>query len=109
MLRKAKAGHVTGGRVFGYDNVDVTGPDGKRSHVVRRINEREAAIVRRIFELCAAGTGYTRIAKLLNHERAPCPRPQQSRPAGWAPTSVHAILRRRLYRGEVVWNQTRKR
>ena len=24
MQRKAKAGHVTGGRVFGYDNVDVT-------------------------------------------------------------------------------------
>jgi DNA invertase Pin-like site-specific DNA recombinase len=28
MLRKAQAGHVTGGRVFGYDNVDVLGPDG---------------------------------------------------------------------------------
>jgi site-specific DNA recombinase len=39
MIRKAKAGHVTGGRVFGYDNVEVLGPDGKRSHVVRRINE----------------------------------------------------------------------
>ena len=37
MLRKAKAGHVTGGRVFGYDNVtvEVEGPDGSkhRSHV----------------------------------------------------------------------------
>ena len=28
MLRKAKAGHVTGGRVFGYDNVEMLGPDG---------------------------------------------------------------------------------
>ena len=25
MLRKARAGHVTGGRVFGYDNVEVLG------------------------------------------------------------------------------------
>ena len=25
MLRKARAGHVTGGRVFGYDNVEVVG------------------------------------------------------------------------------------
>ena len=39
MLRKAQAGHVTGGRVFGYDNVDVLGADGKRSHVERRIND----------------------------------------------------------------------
>ena len=28
MIRKARAGHVTGGCVFGYDNVDVLGPDG---------------------------------------------------------------------------------
>lgn len=56
-LRKARAGHVTGAH-FGYDNVEMRGPDGKRSHAVHRINESEAAVVRRIFELCAAGTGY---------------------------------------------------
>jgi site-specific DNA recombinase len=88
MLRKAKSGHVTGGQCFGYQNVEVRGADGKRSHVERRIREREAAIVRRIFELCASGTGYTRIAKTLNAEGAPSPRPQQERPAGWAPTST---------------------
>jgi site-specific DNA recombinase len=109
MLRKARAGHVTGGRVFGYDNAQVTGPDGRRSHVERRINDAEAAIVRRIFELCAAGIGYTRIAKLLNAERAANPRPQQNRPAGWSPSSVSDVLHRSLYRGEVVWNRTKKR
>jgi len=31
-LRKARAGHVTGAH-FGYDNVEMCGPDGKRSHV----------------------------------------------------------------------------
>ena len=60
----AKAGHVTGGRVFGYDNVEVLGePDGQgrkvRQRVERRINEKEAVVVRRIFELCALSTGYT--------------------------------------------------
>jgi site-specific DNA recombinase len=109
MQRKARAGHVTGGRVFGYDNIEVLGADGKRSHGQWRINEHEAAVVRMIFERCAAGTGYTRIAKQLNDERAPCPRPQQDRPAGWAPSSIHQILKRSLYRGEIVWNQTRKR
>ena len=42
MLRKAKAGHVASGKVYGYDNVEVvsTAPamDGnsKRLHVLRR-------------------------------------------------------------------------
>src|SRR5690349_19549708 len=52
MQRKANKGHVTGGRVFGYDNVEITGADGTRSHVERRVHDEEAAIVRRIFELC---------------------------------------------------------
>src|SRR5262245_24183331 len=48
MLRKARAGHVTGGRVFGYDNLEILDASGRRSHVVRRINEPEAAVVCRI-------------------------------------------------------------
>jgi hypothetical protein len=78
MLRKAKAGHVTGGACFGYRNVDVVGPDGKRSHVERRINDTEAAIIRRIFQLSADGHGVKAIAKALNAERAP---PGRSRDA----------------------------
>jgi site-specific DNA recombinase len=109
MIRKAKAGHVTGGRVFGYDNFEILGPAGRRSHVERRINEAEAAVVRRIFTLCADGTGLTRITKALNAERAVSPRPQQGRTAGWSPSTVRDVLHRTLYRGEVVWNQTQKR
>jgi len=113
MVRKAKAGHVTGGRVFGYDNeeVTVTGPDGKpkRSHVERRINEEQAVVVGEIFDLAAQGYGQSRIAKRLNERGRPCPRPQQGRPAGWAPSSVRAVLRRPLYKGQIVWNRTRKR
>src|SRR5688572_16535850 len=109
MSRKARSGHVTGGRVFGYDNVEIRTASDERSHVERRINEKEAAIVRRIFEMSAAGNGYTRIAKTLNAEQAPSPRAQQLRPTGWAPTSVKEVLDRPLYRGEIVWNRTRKR
>jgi DNA invertase Pin-like site-specific DNA recombinase len=114
MHRKARAGHVTGGRVFGYDNVEIlSAPDEhgrrRRERVERRINQAEAAIVRRVFDLCAAGNGYTGIAKLLNADRVPCPRPQQGRPAGWAPSTVNDLLHRTLYRGEVIWNRTRKR
>jgi hypothetical protein len=110
MVRKARAGHVTGGRVFGYDNVEIPGPDGQRSHVVRRINEAEATVVRRIFDLCGGdGAGLTRITKLLNAECVPAPRPQLGRPQAWVASSVRQVLRRPLYRGEIVWNRSRKR
>ena len=104
MVQKARAGQVTGGRVFGYDNVrrDTGG-------VVRVMNPDEAAVVRQIFQLCADGKGLKPIARQLNAEGAPCPRAQQGRPAGWAPSSVREVLHRSLYRGEVVWNKTKKR
>jgi site-specific DNA recombinase len=113
MHRKALAKHVTGGRVFGYDNVDVCEPDAtgrpNRVYVTRRINEAEAAVVRRIFELSAHGYGIKRIAATLNAEGAPSPRPQRGRPRGWATSSVRSVLFRPLYRGQPIWNQTRKR
>jgi site-specific DNA recombinase len=105
MARKARALHVTGGRVYGYDNVEVAGADGRRLHVVRRVNEEQAAVVRRIFALCAEGQGFTRIAKALNEDGVAPPR----RASGWAPTAVREILLRPLYRGEVVWNRKQKR
>ena len=46
---------------------------------------------------------------MLNAEGAPAPRSQQGRPRAWVPSSVHAVLFRPRYRGEIVWNQTQKR
>jgi site-specific DNA recombinase len=117
LVRKAKAGHVTGGRVFGYVNVDIQGTilDGqgrpRRSHVELRINEMEAEVVREIFRMYAAGHGFTSIAKALNAERAMCPRPRPTvgKPSGWVSSSVRQILLRRLYRGEMLWGRTKKR
>jgi hypothetical protein len=97
LVRKAQAGYVTGGRVFGYDNVVVTTADGRRDHVERRINESEATIVRRSFELTAAGYGKRRVAHRLNADRAASPRAQRS-PHGWSPTSVQHVLGNPLYR-----------
>jgi hypothetical protein len=89
--RKARALHVTGGRVYGYDNVEVRAPDGRRLHVVRQVNPEQAAVVRRIFALCAEGQGFTRIAKAFNEDLVAPPR----RASGWAPTAVREILLRR--------------
>jgi DNA invertase Pin-like site-specific DNA recombinase len=80
MQRKARARHVTGGSVFGYRNRDVIGSDGRRSHVEREIDDAEAAIVQKIFELCAHGFGKVAITKQLNAQGAPAPRAQQGRP-----------------------------
>jgi DNA invertase Pin-like site-specific DNA recombinase len=88
MLRKAKAGHVTGGVCFGYRNVEIIGADGRRSHVERGIEPVEADVIRRIFQLSADGYGMKAIAKQLNADRAPSPRPQQGRSQSWAPSSV---------------------
>lgn len=109
LKRKAQAGHVTGGRVFGYDNRVITLPSGARSHVERQINEGEAAIVRRIFELALAGVGLRSIALQLNEAAAPAPRSQRGRPRAWCPSSIREVLHRELYRGVIVWNQSKKR
>jgi site-specific DNA recombinase len=85
LIRKARAGHVADGRVFGYDNQEVLGADGKRSHVERRINPAEAAVVREVFERYAAGEGMRRIAHSLNARKVPSPRAQQGRSARYAP------------------------
>ena len=108
MLRKAKAGHVTGGACFGYRNVEIRGTDGTRSHVMREIEPTEADVIRRIFQLSAAGHGVKAIAKLLNAEGAPSPRAQCGRSQTWAPSSVRAVLFRPVYRGEIVWGRTRE-
>src|SRR5688572_27207542 len=81
MYRKAKAGHVTGGRVFGYHNVEVIGTDGRRSHVERPINEGEAAVVRQVFQSEASHRVKT-IAQNLNAVYALRPRRSRARNLG---------------------------
>jgi len=103
MVRKAKALQVTGGKVYGYDNVEVLGPLGTRASVSRQINPEQAAVVGRIFELYASGVGMLTIAHRLNDEGVKPPRGR-----GWAPSGIREMLHRSLYRGEVVWNRSQK-
>ncbi len=101
MRRKAEQGYVTGGRVFGYDNVRI----GK-GQTERRINAGEAAVVRDIYTRAAAGEGHRTIAGSLNQAGVPSPRAQQGRPSGWSASTIRAVLERPLYRGESVWGRT---
>ena len=109
LVQRARAGHSCGPAPFGYVNVPVVGADGKRSHVKLQVNPAEAAIVQRIFRESANGTGFARLAKLLNREHAPAPKPKRRRAPGWSASTVRVILNRRKYLGDGLWNQTEKR
>src|SRR5262245_49621510 len=60
-------------------------------HVEREIDSDEAAVVRRIFQLCADGDGLVRIAKTLTAEGL---RPPGRHTKGWAPSAIREMLHR---------------
>ena len=105
LIRKARSGHVTGGRTYGYRNVRVPDPAGDptRGHTLLAKDPEQAAIVLRIFRLYAEGRGSTAIARLFNREGIPGPR--RGRP--WQQSAVRGILRRTTYVGERTWGKLR--
>lgn len=80
-------GKSTGGRCYGYRTQD--------ARLV--IDEREAAIVRRIFAEHCAGHGYREIAAGLNRDGIAATRGK------WGHTSVRAVLRNERYIGVVAF------
>ena len=99
---KVLRGFHAGGRCYGYKNVETA--EGVRLEV----DESEAAVVRRIFELSAKGCSLKAITRTLNEEAIAAPRPRKGRaPAGWCPTAIREMLRRDPYRGVLVWNRSR--
>ena len=111
-------GHVVGGRLYGYKNTHVyQGVDSQgnpvRTHVVREKHPEEEAVVVRIFELYAAGSGLKMIARALTRDHVAPPRytPHEGLTAlgAWAPSTVRAVLDREEYRGVTLWNRSRKR
>ena len=109
LLRKARQGYVTGGRVFGYTNVEIRSADGRRSHVERQIHPDEARVVTRIFTAYAGGQGFRALAKALNADQCPAPRPTKGGPSGWSHITVRDLTRNELYRGCVIYGRTQKR
>ncbi len=97
-------GLSAGGRCFGYNAVSVGEGTSKRLIV----NQSEAAIVRRVFEMSASGVSLKKISWALNAERIPPPRPRKGKQfSTWCPTGIREMLRRELYVGRAVWNRSR--
>ena len=104
---KARRGLNVGGRVYGYDNIEVKDGD-RRVRVEYRINPVQADLIREVFQRYADGDGLRTIAKDLNARRAPAPRAGRRGTGSWAPSTLHAILRRDRYRGVLVWGKKEK-
>jgi site-specific DNA recombinase len=108
----ARAGKSAGGRSYGYI------PAALSASGQLEIDETQAAIVRRIFQLYANGHAPRAIASLLNREGVPSPGStwgrQLRRKRGWVHSAINGNLARGLgilnndaYRGVVVWNRSR--
>ncbi len=104
-----------GGRIFGYRNVPITHPD-RRDQYGRplisgarlQVDETQAKIVRKIFQLYAGGLSIKGVAKRMNAEHITSPQPRAGRQPSWAPSSIRVILRNSRYRGIVRWGMTKK-
>jgi DNA invertase Pin-like site-specific DNA recombinase len=103
-VRQGKSG---GGLCFGYDVVRKVDASGEALHGERRINEGEAAIVRRIFEEFAKGRSPRAIAQSLNKDGIAGPGGRS-----WGPSTIYGnwrrgtgILNNELYIGRLVWNR----
>lgn len=96
----ALKGFHTGGSCFGYRSEKLDGGSQLQ------IDEQEAAVVRRIFQLSASGLSLKVIAKELNAEGIPPPRGTKKKTeSSWVYTAIREMLRRDIYCGRVVWNK----
>jgi site-specific DNA recombinase len=105
-VEKGKAG---GGLCYGYDVVRRTDSDGEPVRGERKINEAEAAIVRRIFQEFAVGKSPRAIATDLNRDGIPGPLGRS-----WGDTTIrghtcrgNGVVNNELYAGVLVWNRQR--
>ncbi|MBP1154480.1 MULTISPECIES: recombinase family protein [unclassified Paenibacillus] len=91
MLHAASTGKWLTQSPYGYDLID-------KSLVT---NEKEAKIVKRVFELYLhQGNGFYSIAKLLNEEGIPSRHDKE-----WSIRSIKLMLTNPAYKGSMVWNR----
>ncbi|MFO0680495.1 MAG: recombinase family protein [Sandaracinus sp.] len=109
---KAASAYNAGGAVYGYSNrpVMIAGPDGKPTKLRTEyaVDEVEAAVVRRVFELYAGGLGLRGIARTLNGDRVASPKAGRRGTGSWSPSTIRSIVVNPRYRGFVPWNRTQK-
>lgn len=108
----ARNGKSAGGRAFGY----VPAAECETKQI--EIDQAQAEVVRRIFNMFADGHSPRAIAAALNRDRVPSPgagwNRNARRKAGWMATAIYGnparglgILNNECYAGRVIWNRSR--
>ncbi len=102
-------GTATGGVPYGYKTCAAAGDDdGERGRLIV-IDEEQAQVVRRIFEMYRDGRSYLTIATTLNDEHVPPPRAKSKKRASrfWKKGTIREMLRNAAYAG--TWMYCKKR
>ncbi len=111
------AGFIAGSWPYGYRPVVVKNTDdpdaiGRATTVGTKltIEESEAKVIRRIFQMFADGHSMWGIGIALNLDKIPSPRSLQlgKTDAAWSRDAVKRILHNRKYQGVFVWNATQQ-
>ncbi|MBR3523989.1 MAG: recombinase family protein [Bacilli bacterium] len=107
---KMKDGKFVGGRApFGYDR----DPDNK-NHLI--VNDEQALIVKRIFEMSLSGLSFYRIAEILTNEHVKTPASYYEfewcghnyHYNRWHAKTINDILINRMYTGDLIQNRRNK-
>lgn len=103
-MGRVKAGRIPGGRSYGYDVIPSVDDRGRRV-----INEKEAAIVRRIYAAYVSGTGTMTIVRALNQEGEPGPSGGKWNLSALVGSNQrrNGLLNNELYNGVIVYNRQR--
>jgi len=111
--KKSQGKFIAGSTPFGYSK-------SKRDKHTLVIEPREAAVVKRIFDMALGGMNIQKIAKRLNEDAVPTPREFEKMKrnlnreavggkAFWYARSVHSILTNEAYIGTMTYNKYRQR
>ncbi len=104
---RVREGRIAGGACFGYTLERKSDGSGRR-YTVAVINEPEADIVRRIFELFLYDHGIKAIAHILNAEGVRAPSAGRRGSGSWAPGAVRTVLLNPRYRGVYMHGRIKK-
>lgn len=110
LIGQLERGFSTGSVTYGYRSVPVPDPSGRldpSGHPALlgkrlEVNETEATVIRRIFEMYVVGTGVPTIVDRLNSEGIRGPRS-----ATWKFNAVRRLLRNERLTGKQIWGQRR--
>nr|WP_183982937.1 recombinase family protein [Sphingomonas jinjuensis] len=102
-------GRVPGGLAYGYEVVPTIASDGTLDRGHRRVNEEQAAVIRRIYDEYLAGRSPKAIAHGLNADRIQSPRGGEWRASSIAGSKARGIglLHNPIYAGRLVYNRVR--